>query len=118
MAGGLPVNFESEEVTPSFAEYAAILREAAPALFTGEFRMITEFGRSVMAKNGFIIARVEYTKVTGGRHIAMTHAGAQVAHEISGLLFCAACQCHEYAGAEFMLFVAELQCAVAWGAVL
>ena len=32
-----------------------------------------------MAKNGFIIARVEYTKVTGGRHIAITHAGAQVA---------------------------------------
>ena len=57
----------------------AILREAAPALFSGEFRVITEFGRSVMAKNGFMIARVEYTKVTGGRHIAITHAGAQVA---------------------------------------
>jgi diaminopimelate decarboxylase len=79
IGGGLPVNFESDDVTPSFADYAAILREAAPALFTGEFRVISEFGRSVMAKNGFIIARVEYTKVTGGRHIAMTHAGAQVA---------------------------------------
>lgn len=79
IGGGLPVNFESDEVTPSFADYAAILREAAPALFSGEFRVITEFGRSVMAKNGFILARVEYTKVTGGRHIAMTHAGAQVA---------------------------------------
>ena len=26
IGGGLPVNFESEDVTPSFAEYAAILR--------------------------------------------------------------------------------------------
>ena len=64
---------------PTFADYAAILREAAPALFSGEFQVITEFGRSVMAKNGFIVARVEYTKVTGGHHIAITHAGAQVA---------------------------------------
>ncbi|MGD9508121.1 MAG: diaminopimelate decarboxylase [Geminicoccaceae bacterium] len=79
IGGGLPVNFESEDVTPSFAEYAAILHEAAPALFTGEFHVITEFGRSILAKNGFILARVEYTKTTGGRHIAITHAGAQIA---------------------------------------
>jgi diaminopimelate decarboxylase len=31
-----------------------------------------------MAKNGFIVTRVEYTKVSGGRHIATTHAGAQI----------------------------------------
>ena len=79
IGGGLPVNFESDEVAPTFAEYAAILRETVPALFSGEFTVITEFGRSIMAKNGFIIGRVEYTKVTGGRHIAITHAGAQVA---------------------------------------
>ena len=64
---------------PTFAEYAAILRAAAPALFSGEFKVITEFGRSILAKNGFIVARVEYTKTTGGRPIAITHAGAQVA---------------------------------------
>ena len=79
IGGGLPVNFEGEEIMPTYAEYAAILREAAPALFSGELKVITEFGRSIMAKNGFIVARVEYTKTTGGRHIAMTHAGAQVA---------------------------------------
>jgi diaminopimelate decarboxylase len=79
IGGGLPVNFESDDVSPTFAEYAAILRRSAPALFSGEFRVITEFGRSLMAKNGFVIGRVEYTKVTGGRHIAITHAGAQVA---------------------------------------
>ena len=79
IGGGLPVNFENDAVAPTFADYAAILRAMAPDLFTGEFRVVTEFGRSVMAKNGFIVARVEYTKLTGGRHIALTHAGAQVA---------------------------------------
>ncbi len=79
IGGGLPVNFASDVASPTFAEYAAMLRELVPALFTGEFAVITEFGRSIMAKNGFVIARVEYTKSTGGRRIALTHAGAQVA---------------------------------------
>jgi diaminopimelate decarboxylase len=79
IGGGLPVNFESDEERPGFAAYATALRAAAPALFTGELRVITEFGRSILAKCGFILARVEYTKSTGGRRIAITHAGAQVA---------------------------------------
>ncbi len=40
---------------------------------------MTEFGRALTAKAGTIVARVEYTKVTGGRPIAITHAGVQVA---------------------------------------
>ena len=79
IGGGLPVNFESEEIRPTFADYAASLRESVPELFSGEFRVKTEFGRSIFAKNGFIVSRVEYTKRSGGRHIAITHAGAQVA---------------------------------------
>ena len=79
IGGGLPVNFDDDTVSPSFGEYATVLREIAPALFSGEFGVITEFGRSLLAKNGFIVARVEYTKVTGDHHIAITHAGAQVA---------------------------------------
>jgi diaminopimelate decarboxylase len=79
IGGGLPVNFEGEQVKPTFEEYAGYLREGVPLLFSGRYRVITEFGRSVMAKNGFIAARVEYTKVTGERRIAITHAGAQTA---------------------------------------
>lgn len=79
IGGGLPVNFGSEDVKPTFAEYAECLREKAPQLFTGVYRVRTEFGRSVMAKNGFMASRVEYTKRSGGRSIAITHAGAQVA---------------------------------------
>lgn len=79
IGGGLPVNFASDEVRPSFADYAAMLRHAAPALLTGELRVITELGRSLLAKCGLVLARVEYTKASGGRRIAITHAGAQVA---------------------------------------
>lgn len=78
IGGGLPVNFASDEVRPTFAEYAALLREKTPLLFTGKYRAKTEFGRAIAAKNGFIVTRVEYTKNSGGRHIATTHAGAQI----------------------------------------
>ncbi|GAB2685662.1 type III PLP-dependent enzyme domain-containing protein [Aliiglaciecola aliphaticivorans] len=78
IGGGLPVNFESEEVTPSFQQYADVLKQTVPALFDGKYRVKTEFGRAITAKNGFILTRVEYTKSMGGRHIAITHAGAQI----------------------------------------
>jgi diaminopimelate decarboxylase len=79
IGGGLPVNFETEEVKPSFADYAAVLRNAVPELFSGKYRAKTEFGRSIFAKNGFIASRIEYTKNSGGRQIATSHAGAQIA---------------------------------------
>lgn len=78
IGGGLPVNFKSDEVTPTFAEYAAVLKDAVPVLFTDKYQVKTEFGRAIAAKNGFMITRVEYTKEMGGRFIATTHAGAQV----------------------------------------
>jgi diaminopimelate decarboxylase len=79
IGGGLPVNFSSDEDKPTFAEYAQALEAEIPVLFSGKYRVKTEFGRSVMAKSGFIASRVEYTKVSGGRRIAISHAGAQVA---------------------------------------
>ncbi|GHH95249.1 diaminopimelate decarboxylase [Streptomyces capillispiralis] len=79
IGGGLPVNFDSDETTPGFDTYVDHLREHAPALFSGAYEIVTEFGRSVLAKNGFMAAYVEYTKTVGGRPVAITHAGAQVA---------------------------------------
>ncbi len=78
IGGGLPVNFASPEVKPTFAEYAEVLRQHVPLLFTGKYSVKTEFGRAIAAKNGFMATRVEYTKNAGGRHIATTHAGAQI----------------------------------------
>jgi diaminopimelate decarboxylase len=78
IGGGLPVNFSSDNVTPTFNEYATMLKVQVPVLFTNKFQVKTEFGRAIVAKNGFIVTRVEYTKMSGGRHIVATHAGAQI----------------------------------------
>ncbi|WP_019547095.1 hypothetical protein [Streptomyces sulphureus] len=79
IGGGLPVNFASDETDPSFATYAKRLRDEVPGLLDGEYTLVTEFGRALLAKQGFIVAMVEYTKDAGGRRIAVGHAGAQVA---------------------------------------
>ncbi|MEU0334250.1 diaminopimelate decarboxylase [Streptomyces sp. NPDC006193] len=79
IGGGLPVNFASEETTPSYAQYARLLAGRVPGLFGGRYGLVTEFGRSLLARHGTVVARVEYTKSAGGRRIAVTHAGVQVA---------------------------------------
>ncbi|MFJ4715934.1 diaminopimelate decarboxylase [Streptomyces sp. NPDC088785] len=79
IGGGLPVNFADDAVSPTYEEYTRALRGAEPGLFDGRYGLVTEFGRSLLAKNGFIAARVEYAKEAGGRRIAVTHAGAQTA---------------------------------------
>ncbi|MFF9074889.1 diaminopimelate decarboxylase [Streptomyces sp. NPDC014872] len=79
IGGGLPVNFDDEDDRPTYADYVAELRGAAPGLFDGRYTLVTEFGRSLLAKSGTIGTVVEYTKSAGGRRIAVTHAGAQVA---------------------------------------
>jgi diaminopimelate decarboxylase len=79
IGGGLPVNFDSEEIKPTFGDYATALKKQVPELFTGKYSAKTEFGRSIFAKNGFIATRIEYTKSSGGRQIALSHAGVQIA---------------------------------------
>ncbi|MFC5217632.1 diaminopimelate decarboxylase [Streptomyces coerulescens] len=79
IGGGLPVNFASDATTPTYAQYARLLSEAVPGLFGGRYGLVTEFGRSLLAKHGTIVARVEYAKSAGGRPVAVTHAGVQVA---------------------------------------
>ncbi|MCX4679830.1 diaminopimelate decarboxylase [Streptomyces sp. NBC_01433] len=79
IGGGLSVNFDDDTVRPTWADYVAALMDAEPGLFDGRYALVTEFGRSLLAKNGFIGALVEYTKDAGGRRIALTHAGAQTA---------------------------------------
>ncbi|MQY37224.1 L-glutamyl-[BtrI acyl-carrier protein] decarboxylase [Streptomyces sp. RB17] len=79
IGGGLPVDFTDDADSPTFADHVAVLKQLVPDLFDGSFRIVTEYGRALMAKNGFVASRVEYTKTSGGRRIALTHVGAQVA---------------------------------------
>ncbi|WP_331766947.1 diaminopimelate decarboxylase [Embleya sp. NBC_00896] len=78
IGGGLPVSFVDDEDGPTFADYVAELRTAVPGLFDGRYALVTEFGRALFAKSGTVASVVEYTKTTGGRRIAVTHAGAQI----------------------------------------
>nr|WP_229378168.1 diaminopimelate decarboxylase [Streptomyces sp. VRA16 Mangrove soil] len=79
IGGGLPVNFADDATRPTYEDYTRALGAAQPDLLGGRYALVTEFGRSLLAKNGFIAARVEYAKEAGGRRIAVTHAGAQTA---------------------------------------
>ncbi|MDQ1019033.1 diaminopimelate decarboxylase [Streptomyces afghaniensis] len=79
IGGGLPVNFASDATTPTYPQYARTLAEEVPGLFDGRYGLVTEFGRSLLAKHGTVVARVEYAKSAGGRPVAVTHAGVQVA---------------------------------------
>lgn len=79
IGGGLPVDFGNDNLISNFEVYVDQLRESAPRLFSGDYAIVTEFGRSILAKFGFTASYVEYTKISGGQHIAITHAGANVA---------------------------------------
>lgn len=79
IGGGLTVNFDSDEITPSYHDYADVLKREVPELFSGKYMVLTEFGRSLLAKAGSIATKIEYTKQVGDRRFAIGHAGAQVA---------------------------------------
>jgi len=80
MGGGLPVNYWGDEWAadkiPTFSEYADHLKQHIPELFSGEFKVLTEFGQSISAKCGFLASRVEWMKGTVERPIAIIHFGA------------------------------------------
>ncbi|KAF8056213.1 lysA [Scenedesmus sp. PABB004] len=82
IGGGLSVDFASDDPPEesAFAAQARLLRAALPALFAPgcRTRIVTENGRSLLAKAGCIVSRVEYTKSSGGRHIAVCHVGADL----------------------------------------
>ncbi|MER5181724.1 diaminopimelate decarboxylase [Streptomyces sp. NPDC002896] len=79
IGGGLPVDFTTDDPTPAYGTYARLLKREVPGLLDGRYGLVTEFGRSLLAKHGTVLARVEYAKSSGGRPIAVTHAGVQVA---------------------------------------
>ena len=63
IGGGLPASYDSDEVTPSFDEYASVLRGAAPSLFENTRRtVLTEFGRTLVAKSAMTVSTVEYVR--------------------------------------------------------
>lgn len=76
IGGGLSVDYDSDVSSPPFAEYSAELRKRVPNLF--RYKILTEFGRVLIAKAGWAAAHVQHVKRAGGRVIALCHAGADV----------------------------------------
>jgi len=85
IGGGLSTNYESQEVSPTFSEYADALRRRVPELFSqsgafgGGVEVVTEFGRALCAKAGWVATGVEYLmRGDPAKQVAITHAGADL----------------------------------------
>jgi hypothetical protein len=65
IGGGLAANMKTPFVTPTFQQYAAALRTAAPTLMHAAphgRQLVTEFGRALIAKTAFTASVVEYVR--------------------------------------------------------
>ncbi|OQR93024.1 diaminopimelate decarboxylase [Achlya hypogyna] len=77
IGGGVPTIYDGLRTEAvAFATYASLLRAQVPDLFTGDFRVVTEFGRSVFAKPGVTVTKVEAVKDWAGHRVAVVHCGA------------------------------------------
>ena len=85
IGGGLPVDYNHDESNHMPAKYAEQLRAEVPRLFSGDFEVLTEMGRWVVATSGWFVSRIEYTKVAGGVLVGITHAGGRVAPSDHGV---------------------------------
>ena len=78
IGGGLPVSYKSDEKTVTMLEYREMLGKHCKKLFSGKYKLITEFGRFVHANAGWVASRVEYIKECGGIKTIMIHTGADL----------------------------------------
>lgn len=76
IGGGLSVDYWEDGEITSFETFVKKLRAKAPGLF--RFRLVTEFGRRLCASAGFIAARVQAVKQSGGKTFVICHVGADI----------------------------------------
>lgn len=78
LGGGLPVGYYHDQKPVTITDYVELLKKEVPVLFTGKYRLITEFGRYIYANAGSVLSRVEYVKNFKEANIIMNHAGADL----------------------------------------
>ena len=78
IGGGLPVSYHQDKEAVSMAEYAAMIKSNFPLLFSGKYKLITEFGRYIHANTGWTASRIEYVKQDAGINTLVIHLGADM----------------------------------------
>ncbi|GAB5372488.1 hypothetical protein AAMO2058_001670000 [Amorphochlora amoebiformis] len=80
IGGGLSANYDNFVTTPTFDQYASELKQTVPEIFSNsDVAIVTEFGRALVAKAGFVLTGVEYMmRGDPSKPVAITHAGADL----------------------------------------
>ncbi len=80
MGGGLPASYNFGDNLASFDAYASALFSRLPHWQerTGGQRLITEFGRHIVANAAWAVSNIEYVKPSNGLHTVICHLGADM----------------------------------------
>jgi diaminopimelate decarboxylase len=78
LGGGMPVSYHPDKIALPMEAYLDLLMEHCKELFSGQFKLVTEFGRYIYANAGWVVSKVEYVKNEKDHSIIMTHAGADL----------------------------------------
>eukprot|EP00111_Clytia_hemisphaerica_P007892 TCONS_00022916-protein len=62
IGGGVPTSYTRDKEAVSFTEYRKVLQQKEPDFFSGKYRVITEFGRSVFTKYGMTLTHISCVK--------------------------------------------------------
>lgn len=76
IGGGLAVSYTKEPEPASMNAFAKELKVRVPQLFSGRFKIITEFGRYIHTNCAWAVSRIEYVKREKNHNIIMSHLGA------------------------------------------
>lgn len=76
MGGGFPVSYHINDAAPSFKNYIDLAKSNHPNLFSGKFKLISEYGRYINANAAWAVSRVEYVKEETNYKILSIHLGA------------------------------------------
>ena len=76
IGGGFPVAYRFDDEIPDILSYYNQAKEYFPKLFSGEFTLLTEFGRFIHANTAWAASRVEYVKEEPSFKILSIHLGA------------------------------------------
>jgi len=78
IGGGLPVSYFADKEPVTLSQYCEMLQKHCSELFSGEFRIITEFGRYIYANAAWVATKAEYVKRGPSHNIILTHVGADL----------------------------------------